>query len=369
MVVASGCYGTTTVPLAQLASVEHPLTAPLALPGNVRLGPRTEVRARFPDGSVTAWWPAGRLLLSDDGLVLPAARPRHLHLGVLDDDGAADAVLWRDVWSLELHNLDAARTAGAVVAAPVAASLMLLAALGTASAIVDGEDPTPSLVLGAEVATAADAAVESADSEANPGYAPERMPDDRVAALLAAGPSHGRGALVPLFSDRARRRDDLKLVLSGEGGITGTGTFTGGLGLGLRLFDFVELTARVRALPFAEATLAEATADSPSLTAAAVPSSSWPRLLFGGRAALHVDGDGDPHSAFVLGGEFLAGHLASGAELTELGLVIGPRIGIGDTAFVSLLFTPSLLLIGDGPGAVASTAGQFMLTAELGFGL
>jgi hypothetical protein len=99
------------------------------------------------------------------------------------------------------------------------------------------------------------------------------------------------------------------------------------------------------------------------------PSYTTPtNLLFGARLALHIDGDGDPRFAFLVGGEVLGGSLADGASLTELAFVLGPRVGITNKSFASLLLAPSVLVTSGSPYDSSST-GKVMLTLELGFDL
>lgn len=448
LVMAAGCYSTTEIPPAQLASMEHPRGAPSVLGHGVRLGPRTEVRAFLTDGSVTTWYPAGDLAVADDGLVtgrrvalsaatevdlsgagdgadamlaatappgaeitprgdrlrlrvrdarlmlpwiaayavgaatlrrpvgmlafrgnrsawetdpVPGSRFATVTPGALSEFQIAEGIPWRDVTRLELHNLDTLSTTGAILGAPIAMSLMLLATVGTAAAIADGDDPTPSVALGVEVAAGVQEAAASADAEADSSASEAwvRAANRRPCVLVEGGPEAARGA-TPLFTARARRRDIVKLVLSGEAGTTSDSTFTGGAGVGLRFHDFVELTARTRALAFDEA---------PTLGSGGGPESPPQHLLFGGRLALHIDTDGDPLTAFVVGAEILGGRLGTGADLTDVGFVLGPRFGLGDKMFASLLLAPSLLLARGNPGGPDLAVGQVMFSVELGFGL
>src|SRR6185369_7507945 len=64
-----GCYTTSAIAPAQITTIAKPLSAPADLPGAVRLGPRTEVRARLQRGWVTTWYSAGDLAVGEDGLV------------------------------------------------------------------------------------------------------------------------------------------------------------------------------------------------------------------------------------------------------------------------------------------------------------
>jgi hypothetical protein len=155
-------------------------------------------------------------------------------------------------------------------------------------------------------------------------------------------------AATPLFTGAARRRDTLKLVLAGEAGVTSEGGRTGAAGAGVRLGDFIEVTARVRALGYA----------APAATSAPL------RLLYGARFAFHLDGDGDRRSAFVLGGELLSGTAPDGASLVQGSLIVGPRFGITERTFASLLVAPSFLSASNRP-----TAGQVTVSLEFGFDL
>jgi len=442
--LVSGCYTTAAVPPAQLASIEHPLDAPRSVGDGVRLGPRTEIRARLADGSVTTWLPAGRVAVAKEGLVtgrsyplgaatgavlsdagdgaramLEAAAPPgadvtlvdgelclrvpdarlllpwlagyatgaatlHQPSGVLSFHGAggswrsgpisaadlgamkpadlarleiAEGIPWRLVSALDLHNLDTLRTTGAIIGAPFAGALMVLSALGTVAAVADGDDPSPSIDLGVGVASVVSDAAANADARASAGGAPLRATGARPAVLLAPDEPSATVRVTPLFSARARRRDAFKLVLEGEAGVTTEGAFTGAAGIGARLGDFLELTARARSLSLA----------APALYGGPAPSPAQ-HLLFGGRMGLHIDTDGNPLTAFVFGGEVLAGQV-DGQTVTELGLVLGPRFGIGDKMFASLLVTPSVLLTSGQPGRSDTATMQMLFTGEIGFDL
>src|SRR5436190_10440438 len=69
MTVACGCYATTEMEPTQIASIQRPLAAPKRVAGAARLGPNSEIRARFSDGSVTPWLPASALAVAKEGLV------------------------------------------------------------------------------------------------------------------------------------------------------------------------------------------------------------------------------------------------------------------------------------------------------------
>jgi hypothetical protein len=439
-ILATGCYATTEIPRAQIASIQRPLSAPKKVAGDARLGPNTEIRARLTDGSVTPWLPASALSVAADGLVsgrsfplaaatdativqasdaaaemlaatappdavVTPARDGELRLHVADPrvllpwvaayaTGAAtlhqppgwisfrgahggwtsdwlpgarfvavapssyaklrvaEGIPWRDVAAREVHNLEPIKTTFAVIGAPVAAGVMVLSAAAAAAAVANGDDPTPALELGAGTAALASHAAETADAGADTGGAPVRSPADRPAVLVAAEGPAGTLAAAPLFTGAARRRDQIKLILAGEGGVTTDGFGTGGAGIGFRAGDFVELTARVRVLPYD---------DRPAyLQVGRAPIN----LLYGGRLALHIDGDGDRRTAFVFGGELLGGTTADGSSLMQGSAILGPRFGITDKTFASLLFQPSFLNPGNGP-----VTGQMMFSAEFGFDL
>ena len=271
----------------------------------------------------------------------------------------AEGVQWRDVVGLQVHNLEPIRTTGAIIGMPIAMSAMMLSAMAAAAAIADGKDPTPAINLGATVAAVTADAAASADAEAGTGGAPVRLSRDVPAVLVTADGTGGELGVTPLFSGAARRRESFKLVFAGEGGVTGSGGLTGSAGVGFRAGDFVELSARIRALPSAD-TLAWTQG---ALSAAPV------NLLYGGRLALHIDGDGDRRTAFVAGGELLFGSIRDVTTLTQLGFVLGPRFGITDKTFASILFVPSLLIPDSSPNGERSTVGQFMVSAEFGFAL
>ena len=149
--------------------------------------------------------------------------------------------------------------------------------------------------------------------------------------LVTADGSGGALGVTPLFSGAARRRESIQARVRRRGRLADAGGVTGSAGIGLRAGDFVELSARVRALPF----------DDP-LGPIQGASSAAPVLLYGGRLAFHIDGDGDRRTAFVFGGELLLGSVPDVTSLTELGFVVGPRFGISDKMFASLLFAPSV---------------------------
>lgn len=458
MASASGCYTTSEVPTTKIASIRRPLSGPRALGGDARLGPRTEVRARLTDGSVTPWLPSADLAVGKDGLVtgrryplaaatevaladagpgtsemlaavappgseiisqagwlqlrvreprlllpwvaayaggmatlhgrpgpcavrtsprrwsapIPCARLAEVPPAALARLQIAEGIAWRRVAGLEVHNLDPAQTTAAVLATPVVMSLMMLSIVGATVAAADGRDPGPSLDLGIRVAEATADVASHADDGADTGGAPIHWPNGRAAVLVTESrASEGipdpatELATTPLFTESARRRDDFKLVLAGEAGLSNEAGFTGSLGAGFRLADFVEITGHARLLFFDE-TAALSPGESAIASASSVGTGT-PHLLFGGRLAFHIDGDGDPRTAFVLGGETLAGSLEHAGTLWQLGAVMGPRFGIGDKLFASLLFTPSLL-VADTPDG-ASAIGQVLFTAELGFDL
>jgi hypothetical protein len=260
----------------------------------------------------------------------------------------AEGIPWRDVAALEVHNLEPIRTAFAVVGAPVAMSVMMLSMAAAVAAATDGEDPTPALALAVDTAALTAHAAETADAEADTGGAPVRSPAGRPAVLVATEGPAGTLVATPLFTGAARRRDAVKAVLAGEAGVTVDGLGTGAAGVGLRLGDFVELTARLRALPYGDRQVGPAPIN----------------LLYGGRLALHIDGDGDRRTAFVFGGELLGGETRDGTSLTQGSLILGPRFGITEKTFASLLFAPSFLNPGNGP-----VTGQMMFSAEFGFDL
>ena len=102
---------------------------------------------------------------------------------------------------------------------------------------------------------------------------------------------------------------------------------------------------------------------------AGTPGRSPVSLLYGGRLVFHIDGDGDRRTAFVFGGEVLGGALRDGTFMTELALVLGPRFGITDKMFASVLLTPYFVIPDRSPYGERSTVGRVMVTAEFGFAL
>ena len=439
-ILATGCYATTEIPEAQIASIRSPLSAPKKVGGDARLGPNTEIRARLADGSVTPWLPAGTLAVAGDGLVsgrsfalssatdatisrsaegaaemltatappggevtptdsgelrLHVTDPRvllpwvaayatgastmHQPIGWISFRGArgrwtsewlpgsrfvavapssytklqvAEGIPWRNVAALEVHNLEPIRTTFAVVGAPVAGSVMLLSMMAAVGAAANGDDPTPALDLAVGTAALTAHAAETADAEADTGGAPVRSPEGRPGVIVSTDGPAGTLAATPLFTGAARRRDQIKLLVSGEAGLTTDGVGTGAAGVGVRVSDFVELSARLRALPYDDRPFDQQVGRSPI------------SLLYGGRLALHIDGDGDRRTAFLFGGELLMGQSSEGASLTQGSLIIGPRFGITEKTFASLLFEPSFLNPSNHP-----VMGQMMFCAEFGFDL
>ena len=264
----------------------------------------------------------------------------------------AEGIPWDKVAALEVHNLEPIRTTFAVVGAPVAGSVMVLSMMAAVGAAANGDDPTPALDLAFGTAALTAHAAETADAEADTGGAPVRSPEGRPGVLVTTDGPAGTLAATPLFTGAARRRDQIKLVLSGEAGVTTDGVGTGGAGVGVRISDFVELGARLRALPYDDRPV--------DLQAGRVPIA----LLYGGRLALHIDGDGDRRTAFVFGGELLMGESTEGASLTQGSLIFGPRFGITEKTVASLLFEPSFLNPSNHP-----VMGQMMFCAEFGFDL
>jgi hypothetical protein len=264
----------------------------------------------------------------------------------------AEGIPWRDVAALEVHNLEPIRTTFAVIGAPVAGAMMVLSMAAATAAIANGDDPTPAINLGAATAAVTAHAAETADAEADTGGAPIRSPADRPAVLVPADGPAGTLAATPLFTGAARRRDQIKLIVAGEAGVTTDEIGTGSVGAGVRVGDFFELTGRLRTLQYDDRSFDLHVGSGPIA------------LLYGARLALHIDGDGDRRTAFVFGGEMLGGATPGGASVTQGSLIFGPRIGITDKTFASLLFQPSFLNPSNHP-----VMGQMMFSAEFGFDL
>ena len=264
----------------------------------------------------------------------------------------AEGIPWRDVAALEVHNLEPIQTTFAVIGAPVAAGVMMVSMAAAAAAVADGKDPTPALDLAIGTAALTSHAAETADAGADTGGAPVKSPAGRPAVLVATDGPEGTLEATPLFTGSARRRDEVKFVLTAEAGLTMDALGTGAAGAGLRLSDFVELSARVRVLPYDDRPVDQRAGSTPI------------SLLYGGRLALHIDGDGDRRTAFVFGGEMLGGSTAGGTSLMQGSLIFGPRVGITQKTFASLLFEPSFLSPGNGP-----VTGQMIFSAEFGFDL
>ena len=106
---------------------------------------------------------------------------------------------------------------------------------------------------------------------------------------------------------------------------------TGAAGVGVRLFDFWELSARVRGLRLG----------GTDTEGASVPLG----LLAGGRLSLHIDGDAQPLTALMLGLEVMGGRADREHAMTTTTLSIGPRFGMGRDAFLSVLFTPTYISV------------------------
>jgi hypothetical protein len=263
----------------------------------------------------------------------------------------AEGIAWDNVAALEVHNLEPVRTTFAVIGAPVAAGVMMLSMTAAVAAAANGDDPTPALELGAATAAVTAHAASTADAEADTGGAPVKSLANRPGVLISADGPAGTIAATPLFTGAARRRDQIKLVLAGDAGLTTDAIGTGAAGAGIRLGDFVELTARLRLLPYD---------DRPVPQAGTAPIN----LLYGARLALHIDGDGDRRTAFVLGGEVVGGTAPGGSSLTQGSLIFGPRFGLTDKTFASLLFQPFFLNQSNGP-----LTGGAMFSAEFGFDL
>lgn len=269
---------------------------------------------------------------------------------------ATRGLSWEDVSALEVHNVEPIRTSFAILGAPLAMAGMMLSMVGTVAAVADGKDPTPAINLGVTTAELTAAAMDSADAAAGTGDAPRRR--DLPPMLVSAGETSDTLAATPLFSEAARRRETIKLLVAVEGGITSEGAGTGALGLGIRLGDYVELSARARALPYD---------DRPAWMNLDIATSSI-QFLYGGRAALHIDGDGDRRLAGVFGAELLGGSMPDGTSLTQGSLILGPRFGLTSKTFASLLFAPSFVSTSGSPYG-DQTIGQVMFSAELGFDL
>src|SRR4029079_16591710 len=88
------------------------------------------------------------------------------------------------------------------------------------AAVATGDDPTPALDLAAGTAAVTAHAASTADADADTGGAPVSSPADGRGLLVAAEAAAGTLAATPLFAGAARRRDAVKLVLAGEGGVT-----------------------------------------------------------------------------------------------------------------------------------------------------
>jgi hypothetical protein len=266
-----------------------------------------------------------------------------------------EGIPWSDVAELEVHNFDPLTS----VAAAAGSALIIAMIIASVRA---NADPGPLLDLGGRAAFAA--AEHSAENE---GPAAKGGEDPRHEGFLI-DPAGADAALAasPLFTDSARRRDIAKLLLSVDSAWDGGTGITSGLGVGVRLFDFWELSGRVRGLH-----LGAGNVEGDVSTRAPV------HLLAGGRLGLHIDGDGQPLSALTMNMELLAGKADEARSLTALSLSIGPRFGLGRKTFVSLLFSPTYVSVDDPANAITVEGAnptylsewRFMFGAEVGLAL
>jgi hypothetical protein len=405
----AGCYTTTTIAPGDVRRLSKPSATPVQVARSgwegTRLGPRTALRARLRDGTVSSWFRAGSMSTSPDGLLTgnslslgqmrvavardlgpngsalasflaPPGATVSLHpegialrgapgadvarwaaavsLGSLsaggpggrwtfyeprsgwiaeDVDGedlaavpvpavgrlrVMEGIPWSNVAGVELNNFDPLTT----VAVGAGAALIIAFMVATAKS---GVDPTPVLDVGVRTGLSA------AESRQEEDLAPQFDDDGQHHGFLIDPASADETlAASPLFTPGAQRRDVAKLLLSVDSAWDGHAGITGAAGLGVRLFDFVELGARARVLHLGVGTV-DGEAPAPA------------HLLFGGRLAFHIDGDAQPLTALMLGAEVLAGRDSDNRTITMTTLSVGPRFGIGRKTFLGLLFQPSYI--------------------------
>jgi hypothetical protein len=381
--------------------------------GQARLGPRSEVRIRRRDGSASRWYAAGELVTSSQGLGTAATLPlgdstRALVVDVGPETGALLAATapesGRVDWQDEGWALQASRP-GQVAAWAAAASARLVELGGAAgtwrfarpeggwlsgpiSGAVLASAPPPAvarqrLVEGTPWPEVAALEIRGFDPFLSVssglgvtgvvalslliGGAPSGLGDDSVGfdkgarveddrlphrgMLLEPGagaPTDGR----PVFTPWARRRDLIRLIAAGDlAWSRDAGLAGGGGGLGMRVCDFVELTARLRAFEHAGGT----------------------RLLGGGRLSLHVDSDARPLTALTLGMEVLGRPGGGGdGDVVTLAFPAGPRLGFGPggLGFASVLVSPGFVFdMGAAPDRRRTTTFQLLASLELGLAL
>jgi hypothetical protein len=383
--------------------------------GQARLGPRSEVRIRRRDGSASRWYGAGELVTSSQGLGTAATLPLGdstralvgdvgLETGALltataPEGGRVDwqgegfalhasrpgqVAAWAAAASARVVELGGsagtwrfARPEGGWLSGPIPGSTLAATpppALATRRLIegtpwqevaaleIRGFDPFLSVSSGLGVTGLVALAIllggnPSGLGDDRVGFDKGvRVEDDRLphrGMLLepgASAPTDGR----PLFTPRARRRDLIRLIAAGDLALSrDAGLAGGGGGVGIRVCEFVELTARLRAVEHAGAT----------------------RLLGGGRLSLHVDSDARPLTALTLGMEVLGrpgGGGGDGGAVMTLAFPAGPRLGFGPggLGFASVLVSPSFVFdMGDAPDHRRTTTFQLLASLELGLAL
>jgi hypothetical protein len=271
VLVLAGCYATGQVTPQALRSVAGPLNAPRLIEGE-RLEPTTMVRAELADGSLTGWFQASGLRVSDEGLMAGDPRP---------GGGARSApgVRWSEARRFELRSLEPGWSALTIPFFP----FVLLAAKLDPDGFSRAGSPT--------------------DGEGE-GAPPLRMWADRPTQ--------------PLFTGAARRRAIVQGLATADVQGTYRGDLAAGLALGLRFRNFYELSVVGRPLSIAGVDHEGGRANV---------------MAFGGSMGLHVDPDGDGRLAFYLGIEVVGTH--GPLSVSAFQLKWGPRLGLGHALFLT----------------------------------
>ncbi|HXI59399.1 MAG TPA: hypothetical protein VNO55_25205 [Polyangia bacterium] len=301
LTVASGCYSTQTAALGGLVALPRgdsgrEIVVRQGVPG-VHMGPRSWVRFRRDDGTRTRWVQAGTLFVSEQAIVVPG---RPVLTGALPEP--TERLNWRAIQSIEVNDVDLARSAGGLVGGTglvvlaITADAVLMLAVASVTGHGGGEGPFTRGVT--ELVSDQVLKRPENDPPVNPWRAP---PSPRLAPVE---PLVSR----PLFAPSAWRRDLFLFTVGSEVGLA-SGTSSGAVGaiaVGVRFVHVVEVAAGVRGLP------------QPTFGRQRFSSVASEPFV---RAGLHLDLDAARRCALVVGGE--AGYLDRAAQLR---LVYGFRL-------------------------------------------